>query len=722
MTSGIGNSTPGSAVVLTGDDDEDRATLAALRADSRIEFVDHAQQQRIALAELRPAADADLAAEPARWVYYPWRRSVVSVLGPRSHRRLRLDRNRNLITADEQHRLSRLRIGVIGLSVGHPIAYTLAAQGVCGELRLADYDDLELSNLNRVPGGVFDIGVNKAVVTARRIAELDPYLPVQVQADGITAETVDAFLDGLDIVVEECDSLDAKVLVRERARVRRLPVLMATSDRGMLDIERFDLDPSRPLLHGLLGNIDAAALAGLSSKDKVPHVLRILDAGGLSPRMAASLVEVGTTLTTWPQLAGEVALGATVVTEAVRRIGLAEHLPSGRVRVDSAAALDDLIDPLMTAADPGRSADVADDNGPVGDPPSTPPADVVGDIAAAAARAPSGGNTQPWQIRASERSVEIRLAPTQTSAVDVGLRSSAAAIGASLFNARVAAAAHKVLGPVQIHEDVGSSPLSAVIHLADGDDAELAALYDAMLARETNRHLGSLQPIGAEIASKLESAARRENARLRLLTERADIEAAADILAAADRVRYLTPRLHAELVEEIRWPGDPSPETGLDVRTLALDLGDLAVLEILQRPDVMSHLARWDAGGALGDYTRDRVRASSAVGVVTVQGQTLVDYARGGSAAESVWITAQHLGMAVHPVSPLFLNARHGDEMRELSADFAPVLSELQQEFFRLTDSDRTESHVLVLRFAEAPPTAFRSRRRSQVDSHPPLR
>jgi tRNA A37 threonylcarbamoyladenosine dehydratase len=60
------------------------------------------------------------------------------------------------------------------LSVGHAIAYTLAAQGLCGELRLTDFDDLELSNLNRVPATVFDLGVNEAVVCARRIAELDP--------------------------------------------------------------------------------------------------------------------------------------------------------------------------------------------------------------------------------------------------------------------------------------------------------------------------------------------------------------------------------------------------------------------------------------------------------------------------------------------------------------------------------------------------------------------
>ncbi|PRC59468.1 hypothetical protein C6A85_23270, partial [Mycobacterium sp. ITM-2017-0098] len=84
-----------------------------------------------------------------RWAYYPWRRTVVGILGPQAYARVRTDRNRNLVTVHEQQKLRPLRIGVVGLSVGHAVAHTLAMQGLCGELRLADFDDLELSNLNR---------------------------------------------------------------------------------------------------------------------------------------------------------------------------------------------------------------------------------------------------------------------------------------------------------------------------------------------------------------------------------------------------------------------------------------------------------------------------------------------------------------------------------------------------------------------------------------------
>ncbi|MCV7106939.1 Rv1355c family protein, partial [Mycolicibacterium chitae] len=333
------------AVILDEALADDRDTLAGLRADPALEFLDHRAAQLAELRELRPPAGADLLGETPRWVYYPWRRTVVALLGPAGFRRLRLDRNRNLITAEEQRRLGRLRVAVAGLSVGHVIAHTLAAQGLCGELRLADFDVLELSNLNRVPAGVLDLGVNKAVSAARRIAELDPYLPVTVLRDGVTADTVDDFVADTDVVIEECDSLDIKAVVREVARRHRVPVLMATSDRGLVDVERFDVEPDRPILHGLLGAVDADALAGMSARDKIPHMLGHLDVPRASARAAASMVEVGRTLTTWPQLAADVVLGATTIAEAVRRLGLGEPLPSGRTRVDVGAALDALAEP-----------------------------------------------------------------------------------------------------------------------------------------------------------------------------------------------------------------------------------------------------------------------------------------------------------------------------------------------------------------------------------------
>jgi molybdopterin/thiamine biosynthesis adenylyltransferase len=688
------------AQILDVANPSDSATLERLRADPAIEFVDHLEEQLAELRGLRPQPDPALLAEPARWAYFPWRRTVVAVLGPRAFRAVRLDRNRNLITAEEQARLGALRIGVAGLSVGHIIAYTLAMQGMCGELRLADFDRMELSNLNRVPATVLDLGLNKAEVAARRIAEIDPYVVIRVVDAGLTADTIDEFLDGLDIVVEECDSLDMKASLRGSARARHIPVLMATSDRGLLDVERFDLEPQRPILHGLLGDFDFSRLPSMSKPEMVPYMLRFLEAEEMSPRVLASVVEIDHTLSTWPQVSGEVALGAVAIAEAVGRIGLGRDLRSGRTRIDVGSTLDRLDEPKMAT----RGASSVD----FGDPELPGES---GAIAAAAIRAPSGGNVQPWHIEAGPKAVTIRLAPEHTSAMDVGFRGSAVALGAALFNAKVAAAAHNVLGPVSLTDDVDGVPLRATLQLAAGGDPELAALYEPMLSRETNRHLGDLRPVPTEMIDALRTVAEREGAELRFVTERDDIASVAAIFAAADRIRYLTPRLHADMVSEMRWPGDPQPETGIDVLSLELDPGSLAALDILRRPEVMAHLADWRAGTALGADTRRRVGASAAVGVVSVPGDTLCDFARGGSAVEAVWITAERYGLSVQPMSPVFLYARNADELAALSPAFADELENLRKAFRELAHTPADSFVALVLRFAFSGPTSVRSRR-----------
>jgi molybdopterin/thiamine biosynthesis adenylyltransferase len=706
------DSTEYRAVILDPADSDDAQTLDRLRSDPRVQILDHYRTDLDNLSRLRPSPGAELLNEPGRWAWYPWRRSVVSVLGPNGFRTLRLDRNRNGITAEEQLRLGELTIGVAGLSVGHVIAHTLAAQGLCSRLRLADFDRMELSNLNRVPATVFDLGVNKAVVAARRVAELDPYISVEVYDAGLTAATVDDFLDGLNILVEECDSLDIKALARVGAKSRHIPVLMATSDRGIVDVERFDLEPDREILHGLLGALDIALLPGMSSKEKMPHVLRHLESELLSPRTAASLIELDRSLSTWPQMASDVVIGASAVAEAVRRIGLGEELRSGRCRIDIGWALDQLAEPDMAAHQPAGQPPAARQPAATG---------AAGLIALAALRAPSGGNTQPWHVDVGTRDVTISIEPALTSTMDVAFRGSAVSLGAAVFNAKAAAAAHHVLGPVSFTDNVAGTPLQATLHLGSERSDDIANLYGPVLERETNRNKGTATALHNDTVVALTEAAEQQSANLRLLIERDDIAAAATILAAADRIRFLTPHLHREMISELRWPGDPDPDAGIEVGSLGLDEGDLTVLGLLRRSDVMAHLADWNEGSALGDDMSARVHASSALAIITVPGDTLRDYAIGGAAVEAVWVQAQQLGLTVQPVSPPFLYARTQSDLKELSERFAGELGALQSEFVSLTGIDARESIALILRLASAEPTTVTSRRshsRIRIQDH----
>ncbi|WP_240117459.1 MULTISPECIES: ThiF family adenylyltransferase [unclassified Streptomyces] len=278
------------------------------------------------------------------WVWYPWSGRLVHLLPDEQFRLVRTDRNRGKITRGEQQALLGRRIGVVGLSVGNGAALTCAMEGVGGSFRLADFDRVGLSNLNRLRAGVHDLGVEKTVLCARQMYEIDPYLDIEIHREGVTEETIDGFFgtgpgSGLDLLIEECDTLWAKVAAREHARARRIPVLMDANDRGLLDVERFDEEPTRPLFHSRAGETTAEDVRALDAAASLDLLLRIVDVDRLSPAMTDAISRIGRTLSSWPQLASGIMLGAALVADTARRILQGAPVPSGRYYVDLEALI-----------------------------------------------------------------------------------------------------------------------------------------------------------------------------------------------------------------------------------------------------------------------------------------------------------------------------------------------------------------------------------------------
>lgn len=272
------------------------------------------------------------------WVYYPWKNTLVHLLDEAEFVEVRTNRNQYKITPEEEEILSKKKIGIIGLSVGKAIAMTIALERICGELVLADFDVIELSNLNRIQTGVHHFNVNKTVVVAREIAEIDPYLKITCYHDGITENNIDDFFtkEGkLDVCIEVCDGLTTKIEARQKAKKLKIPVVMDTNDSGMIDVERFDLEPDRPIFHGMLNHLDISKInEAVTNEAKLPFVNAIVGFDNMSERLKQSLPEIGKTITTWPQLASSVVLGGAVTCDVCRRILLNQFYLSGRFFVN----------------------------------------------------------------------------------------------------------------------------------------------------------------------------------------------------------------------------------------------------------------------------------------------------------------------------------------------------------------------------------------------------
>lgn len=663
------------------------------------------------------------------WVYYPWSGYLVRVLPEAEFRELRTSRNRNKITAEEQAKLRSLRLGVVGLSVGQATAVTLALEEIGGEYLLADFDRLELSNMNRLRAGVHDIGVHKAVLTAREIFEINPYAKVEVFPDGIDASNIDRFLAGarkLDILFEECDDLVMKIRLREKAREHRIPVLMETSDRGLIDVERFDLEPTRPILHGLAGDLKADNLKGLSTYEKVPIVLKIIGQKTMSSRFAASLVDIETSLKTWPQLASAVMLGGALNTNTARRLALGQFSRSGRYFVDLDLSVSDASDGAVEDA-PSYEVEEAKSElvapAPFRASGAAPTDEEIRALVGFATLAPSGGNTQPWRFVFRGSKLECRLDRSRSgSMLDFDARASELAIGAALENLCLAARAAGFEPEVELLPPSPAPDVYFRVGFRSGavpsaDDVELAA---GLGLRATNRRLGQRSPLSQIEVRALRETAERAPAELALIEDAPRLERIAALIGRGERLRLLNRRMHRDMMEEVRWTAREVDETrdGLDLRTLEFTPTDVAGLRLVSTYSLMEVIGALGAGRGLERPTRKAIAAASACGLLSVPNSGRTSYLSGGRALERVWLRATALGLAFQPMTPLlYLFARLLDGAgAELDQRERAELGELREEFEALFGPRGSRVDVMLFRLARVGPPSARSLRRPVDD------
>lgn len=291
----------------------------------------------------RPARPKKIGSREGLWIYYPWKKCLVRVLKQVDFQRLRTSRNQNLITLAEQKKFERAKIGFAGLNVGNPGAVCVALEGGANYMKMADFDELSLSNLNRFRAGLPELGLNKAVLTARQVYEINPFAEIKMFDQGINPGSEDEFLlkPKLDLLVEEMDNLKLKISIREKAKKHRIPVVMVTGNGAglILDVERYDQQPGLSILNNLLSKTYIEKIRKLDAS-KIPAANKVLlardfmGAKNLTKRLQDSFLLVGSKLAGIPQLAEASFLRGAVLAYAVRRIITGAPLASGRYFLD----------------------------------------------------------------------------------------------------------------------------------------------------------------------------------------------------------------------------------------------------------------------------------------------------------------------------------------------------------------------------------------------------
>jgi len=159
------------------------------------------------------------------------------------------------IDAAGQERLAEARVLVVGLGgLGSAASIYLAAGGV-GHLLLADFDRVELSNLQRqVLHRTCDIGRPKTESARDHLLALNPEVKVTLVDRAMDEDNLAAQVAQTDVVVDASDNFRTRFAINAACVRARKPLVSAAAIRFEAQISVFDArDPGSPCYRCLYG-------------------------------------------------------------------------------------------------------------------------------------------------------------------------------------------------------------------------------------------------------------------------------------------------------------------------------------------------------------------------------------------------------------------------------------------------------------------------------------
>lgn len=243
-------------------------------------------------------------------------------------------RNRNLINIDEQNLLRKTVVAFFGLSVGSHAALTWMMLSRADAIKIVDPDAISASNLNRLRMGWKDIGKKKTAVVEEELSKINPFATIYSFSNGSPQEVrrVIESSPSADIIIDEIDNFEVKIVLRKIAKERKIPLISAADvgDNVVLDIERYDETPQPEMFLGRVAGMENINFSKLTDKEKKKLIIKLVGFEENSEKMLNSLFAIGGSIVTWPQLGSTASIAGGVVATAIKKIILGEKVKSGR--------------------------------------------------------------------------------------------------------------------------------------------------------------------------------------------------------------------------------------------------------------------------------------------------------------------------------------------------------------------------------------------------------
>lgn len=166
------------------------------------------------------------------------------------------------VDIDGQLKLKQSRVLIVGLGgLGSPVALYLAAAGI-GELHLADFDTVDLTNLQRqIIHDSQSVGQTKVASAVARLTAINPEIALVAHSTALDADSLAAAVQAVDLVLDCSDNFATRGAVNAACVAARKPLVSGAAIRLEGQLSVFDpRRPESPCYHCLYGHGSEAEL------------------------------------------------------------------------------------------------------------------------------------------------------------------------------------------------------------------------------------------------------------------------------------------------------------------------------------------------------------------------------------------------------------------------------------------------------------------------------
>jgi hypothetical protein len=287
-------------------------------------------------------------------------------------------------------------------------------------------------------------------------------------------------------------------------------------------------------------------------------------------------------------------------------------------------------------------------------------------LLAAAIRAPSGDNCQPWRFHFTGEHAVV-IAPhfeRAKSFFDYGHRATALSIGASIENMRVQAASEGFTATVAYADSEETERWASMTFSCDQPVPASPERVAALFQRTVNRRPFLPLPLASSVHSRLLHEP-VDGTTVEIITDRRRIGQWAQVIELADRIRYSHPVIHEELFSKLLLNGRMVQERRMGLGIERLGVGPLGaqLLRWLRPWKRVQRLSRWGLVRVLARQSGLLARSTGALVLITIAEITRRDWIRAGEQVQRLWIRAQEEALQTHPMPvALYLDQRYQGE------------------------------------------------------------